>query len=214
MKLKLFFVVFVLCFFGLGVFLDITKPPKKADVIVCLGGSDVSRTLKSIKLLKNGYSLTNKLIYSGDKKHFSKCIKNMQKLKNISDVYDIKYITGLKNTMAEIQYINKIVRLNHYHSVLIVTSPWHSRRVDFMIQEFATPLDGKYIIVSSNSKYWNKYLYFFSMKAIGLSFLEVLKLLFNYIKYSLPPSTHIAPMLDKMAQGIKYFYHKYVIVVS
>ena len=139
MKLKIFLVVFVLYFFSLGIFLDITKPPKKADVIVCLGGSDVSRTIKSIELLKNGYSFTNKLIYSGDKKHFFKIMKDLPKQQRMSDISNIQCVTDLKNTMGEISYIEKIVKFKHYSSILIVTSPWHSRRVDFMIHSCKPP---------------------------------------------------------------------------
>jgi len=185
MKLKLFFVIFFLCFFFFGVFLDVTQQPKKSDIIFCLGGEGNSRVFKSVELLKNNFSKKNKLYMSGKKKNI---LYNIRKKKDIVQFilnHNVIFVENLKNTMAEIMYLDALMLKNNYSSVLIVTDPPHTRRVDLMIKEFTRNLHDNYTIVGSNAQWWNKNLYFTNFKSIKFVCSELIKIVYNSVKYSL-----------------------------
>lgn len=114
----------------------------------------------------------------------------------------------MKNTMDEMIYINNLIKNNSYKSILIVTSPTHSRRVDFLIKKFNPELINKYTIVSSNPPWWHKNFYFLNLKAISLSFLEFFKLIHNYIKYNFLENTKLERYLDFISNNTKSYLYK------
>ncbi|MBN2816185.1 MAG: hypothetical protein JXQ67_05840 [Campylobacterales bacterium] len=175
MKIRLIATIVIIIFFiNLGKFLDTTSKAKKSDVIFSLGGYGNERVIKSLNLLQNDYSKSNTL-YLSAKEH----------LKNIDQKsYNIKYVSYLQNTMAEILYIQYLIEKHHYDSVLIVTDPPHSRRVDFMIKEFIPEINGKYMIVSSDAQWWKTSSYFMNSHAFFFSLSEMLKIFYNYLKYT------------------------------
>ncbi len=175
MKLVLLFSIALIAFLNLGNFLDVTAEPVKSDVIFCLGGLGTDRVSTAIDLLENGYSSYNKLYYSGNKNSL---------INNVKDL-NITYISYLGNTMGEILYIDNLVEKEKYSSVIIITDPPHSRRVSFMINQFSKNLKGKYIVVSSNPKWWHSEFYFLNYKAVIFSIKEIGKLFYNYLKYTL-----------------------------
>lgn len=87
--------------------------------------------------------------------------------------------------MAEIMYLDALMLKNNYSSVLIVTDPPHTRRVDLMIKEFTRNLHDNYTLVSSNAQWWNKNLYFTNFKSIKFVCSELVKIVYNSVKYSL-----------------------------
>ena len=204
--IKLLSLLFVFGFLYLGIFLDVTQKPKKSDIIFCLGGSNIGRIITSIKLLENNYSTKNELIYIGKK---TKKLLRLKKQKNIDiNKFNIIYEKSPKNTMEEMIFLEKYMMSKHYQSVLIVTDPFHSRRVDFLIKQFAKKLKGKYIIVSSNPPWWNKYYYFLNLKALGLSLCEIVKIVYNYIKYTFLQDTESIDILDNYSKKINIYIRK------
>lgn len=189
MKVKIVvIIVFFYSFFNLGIFLDITKKPVKSDVIICLGGKGIDRIITSINLFKNNYSKFNKLYYIGKRDQLLWHVKNMSELKNIIELNyeNIIYVDDMKNTMDEIIYIEKNIMIDTSSSILIVTDPPHSRRIDFMMKQFTELFNSKktYTIVSSSPNWWDKNLYFLNFDAVLFSISEVVKIFYNYIKYS------------------------------
>jgi len=195
----------IVIFLNLGIFLDITQVPKESDIIISLGGSDISRIYTSLNLLENHYSTQNKIIYFGTKNQLFWKIRNNRTLeKEVQNtIHLIENIGNMTNTMDELNYIDTVVKDNNYSSIIIVTSPPHSKRVHFMIENFTKHLKDKYIIVSSNPKWWNRYYYFLNVKALLYSLLEVNKIIYNYIKYSFLKDTFISQKLDSSARKVK-----------
>jgi len=192
--------LFVFAFFYLGVFLDITKVPHKSDIIVSLGGSDISRINTSIELLEEHYSVKNQIFYFGTKKQCYNVI------------HSIKCIEGMKNTMDELNYIDTVVKDKEYSSIIIVTSPPHSKRVHIMIENFTKNLKNKYVIVSSHPNWWHKYYYFLNIRALVYSFLEVSKIIYNDMKYTFLKDTVVSQKLDYISNKIKiYIYNEFKI---
>jgi len=175
----LLFITITFMFFGN--FLDVTKKAEKSDVVVCLGGN-IDRSTIAVRLLKKHY--VDKLYFVGVKStlHYH-MKKNHIDISMLED--KIIYVPKMHNTMDEILYTDKVVVKNKYKKIMIVTDPPHSRRVDFMIREFSNHLKGKYIIVSSKAKWWNKDFYFVNFKAIEFSLSELGKIVYNYLKYAI-----------------------------
>jgi len=185
MKLKIYLGIFFICFLFLGVFLDVTQQPKKADIIFCFGGKGTSRILESLKLLNDGFSKKNKLYYSAKKEYLLYKIKDKKNKIEFIKHSNIVFIENLKNTMEEVKYLDDLVNQQKLASVLIVSDPPHSRRIKLLIQEFSNNLERKYIIVSSNTVWWNKYFYFTNWDAFQFAILELIKIIYNNIKYGL-----------------------------
>ena len=181
MKLVLVTILFLIFFINIGNFLDVTKSPEKLDVIVSLGiGAD--RTAVGVDLLKKSYASSNKYYFVGIKMIFDIHMKE----KNIDSSMisdNIIYINHMKNTMDEINYIDKNIA-TMYDNIIIITDPPHSLRVDFMIKQFTKNLKGKYIIVSSEPTWWDSQYYFLNQKAIVFSMQEITKIFYNYFKYT------------------------------
>jgi len=172
-KLLLSFTVFLIIFLNIGNFLDVTVKPTQSDAIFCLGGIGTDRINTSLDLLENNYSTYNQLYYS-----------TTYGLRNSREDVNATYILYLKNTMAEILYIDNLVKKEKYNSIIIVTDPPHSRRVSFMMQQFTKNLEGKYIIASSHPKWWDTEFYFTNTHALVFSIKELIKILYNYFKYT------------------------------
>jgi len=185
MKLKIYFAIFIICFLSLGIFLDVTQQPKKADIIFCFGGKGKSRILKSLQLLHDDFSSKNKLYFSAKKEYLLYKIKDKKDKVKFIKRNNVIFIENLKNTMEEVKYLDDLMNQNKLTTVLIVSDPPHSRRIELLIKEFADHLEGKYIIVSSNAAWWNKYFYFANWNALKFSILEVIKIFYNSIKYTL-----------------------------
>lgn len=183
MKIILALFFFTVLFCNLGTILDITQKPIKSDIIFCLGGNK-DRTIRSLKLLEESYSKYKKLYFVGNEKLLKSHIKGTSRDINLT-TENIIYVAKMKNTMDEIIYIDNIVEKNKYESILIVTDPPHSRRVDFMIQKFSKYINYKYIIVSSEATWWNRKYYFLNTEALLFSIKEVIKIPYNYFKYNL-----------------------------
>lgn len=173
----------ILVIFNLGFFFDITKGAIKSDIIFCLGGGRGDRIKKSIDLVNNNFSRNN-LIYSAD---------GNQKDRNIKLAYLEKYNSNIiftsfvSNTYDELLLMKEIMIENKFNSVLIVTTPPHSRRVDFLINQY---IDFKssnltYTIVSSTPEWWSKKYYYKNNKAINFIIHEIFKLSYNFIDYSI-----------------------------
>jgi len=183
----------LLFFINLGNFVDITKEAKKVNLIVCLGGNNQDRIPKSLELLNRKFSENKQILYMGTKTKF------LEKYKE-----SITFTKSFSNTMDEIKYLDKTINTKIDKSIIIVTDPTHSRRVDFLIQNFSLNLKKlDYIIVSTEAKWWNKYFYFIGAKSFVHTILEINKIVYNYVKYKFLEESSIVKKLDSYASIIK-----------
>ena len=180
---------------NLGNFVDVTQKPVQADIIVSLGG-DYSgcRLKKALKLYKNGYSKSVKLIYtsrdsvsksleeSGSRRQY--LLNNGVAENNIVNI-DRSMIS---NTMEEVLFIKKYMLYHNYKSVLIVSHPQHSRRIQTLAQNIADykSSDLNLTIVSCNPGWWNASEYYKNKTSLIVTKDEIVKLIYNFFKYGTP----------------------------
>lgn len=180
--------ILLILYFNLGKFVDISATPIKSDIIVSLGGDEGCRIRKSVQLYQDGFSKSHKLIYTGNdaiNKKFSQSGSRYDYFK-LHGVTNIIHINGAVNTMEELFYIKKYMLKNNYHSVLIVSHPFHSRRIIALANYIANyEKDGLHInVVSCNPKNWDKLHYYQNKREIISAISETVKLVYNMIKYS------------------------------
>lgn len=177
----LFIVLLSFIFLNLGKWVDITEKPVKSDILVCLGGGKIERVIKSIELLKQGYIENQVFLLIGESWYNQPYIK-----KNYPDI-SIIIDEGPKNTKDEVLFIKRYMIENNYKSAMIVTDPPHSRRVQLLTSLIF--LDGdealRFHLVGSDVKWWNRYSYYENTRAIGFSFRETGKIIYNFIAYNI-----------------------------
>jgi len=180
-------------FFNLGRFVDITQPPIQSDIIVSLGG-DASgcRIQKALSLYKEGFSKSGKFIYTDidyidvtfSPTHSRKEYLELngiprQKIINVDE-------TMIYNTMEEVFFIKQYMQKHRYKSVLFVSHPQHSRRIDFMARHIADYGDAglELRIVSCAPLWWNREHYYETEVGYKVAIYETIKLFYNAFKYN------------------------------
>jgi uncharacterized SAM-binding protein YcdF (DUF218 family) len=121
------FLLFALIFYllpGMASFLIFKTNLQHADVIIVLGG-DKERLHYGIKLYKSNYS--DKIIISGDKEVWKKqAVESWVTPKNI--IIEDKSTTTYENA----KFSRNIMLQNHFTSAIVVSSPYHMRRVSWL----------------------------------------------------------------------------------
>ena len=179
------FILLVLFFLNLGNFLDISQEPRKAELIVCLGGGEKHvRLKKSISIYQDGnlLLLTGGTDFTKKDSMQDKRISYLVKYPNIQ----YEYNPSLKNTADELFYVKKIMKDYNFKNVSIVSDPFHTRRIQILADLFEfDKADIKLNIVGSDLSWWNKSTYYKEEKAIEVAFSELIKIPYNFIKYGL-----------------------------
>ena len=171
--------IFILAVFNLGKFLDVTKKPVKADIIVCLGGGTIDRVKRSIELLEQGYASKQVFLLIGESWYNQPYIKkHYPKLNVVIDEHPI-------NTKEEVLFIKNYMKKHGYKSALIVTDPPHSRRVSLLTS--LVDMEGdetmRFHIVGSTVQWWNKEHYYQDQQAIGAVKNESMGILYGVAAY-------------------------------
>lgn len=121
----------VIVFFGLGFYLSPQSRLAKADVIVAVSGGDTAaRTAEAAKLYAEGFA--PKVIFSGaalDPNSPSNAAA-MARLAEKAGVprEDIELDETAMDTRQNASGVARIVASDDYHSIILVTSPYHQRR--------------------------------------------------------------------------------------
>ncbi|TLP36824.1 YdcF family protein [Arcobacter arenosus] len=208
--MKLFIYLFVVLgvilfsFLNLGNFLDATKKPIKADLIVSLGGNGISRLKTSIELQKQGYINSNIIVltgYEGTALTKSKNIPDARlKIVNQKKYNYINFIReeNLKNTAEEVIFVKKFMKRKNFKSVIFVTEPPHSRRVLLLanILNIESEKEFDYTVVESKLKYWNSKTFYKNKHSREYAFNEIIKIPYNLIKYGIFYNLGFIPKLN------------------
>jgi len=128
----------------IGQFLVYEQIPQKADVIVVLNGRDTERSLAAVDLYNQGYA---KLIViaqgskqPGSEEFWKRVGRNFGRKKFIQEAVEAMGVSpqafqmigdGVTSTYDEAKVTKQFLIQNHYKSILLVTSKWHSRRAYF-----------------------------------------------------------------------------------
>lgn len=122
---------------------------KPADVIVVLGGEQEERVIHGVKLYKDGWARKDRIIMSGGPAVWKYTLAGMMKEqaealgvpgRNII-VQDVS-----RSTEEDATYVKGILAMRGYKSIILVTSPYHSRRASII---FGRVLGSDYKIINS-----------------------------------------------------------------
>ena len=194
-------IIFIL---NTGNFLDVTDKPQKVDILVYLGGGGVERIEKTLKLYNNGYSRTNKIIFTGrsqykdKKKNFTLKSKKTFFINNGIFEKNLVY-KKLGNTLREVRFVKNYMDLKGLKSVIFITDPPHARRVKILANSFSSYEDSGIVVyvVGSDVKWWNKSRFFMNKDATIFVFSESVKILYNYIVYGILEKYGLLPYFKK-----------------
>ena len=165
--------------------LDISQPPIKSNVLLCLGGGTNERIDKTINLYQQNF-IQNKIIISDTlNKYVDNKAEKIYKINNNKDFVIKKYQT--KNTLDELLFSEEILRKYNYKSIIIVSDEPHSRRIKMLINNFTkfSELNIQYTIVGSGIDWWNKEKFYSNKKAVYFAIQESFKIIHNYTLYTL-----------------------------
>ncbi len=160
-----------------GVFLSPQDPLKKADAIVAISGGETdSRARMAIQLYHDHYA--PKIIFSGaalDRLGPSNAVAmERTALADGIDPADIILDETATNTSQNAEAVAKIAQDNGYHSIILVTSPYHQRRASISFSRALDP-DIKIINHSSIDMNWRRSRWWINPSAYPITLLELQK---------------------------------------
>jgi uncharacterized SAM-binding protein YcdF (DUF218 family) len=170
-------------FFGLGFYLSPQSKLAKADAIVAVSGGDTAaRTAEAVKLYKEGYS--SHIIFSGaalDPNSPSNA-KAMSVIAQKAGVPSsaIELDETAMDTRQNASGVARIVNKDDYRSIILVTSPYHQRRVYTL---FRRSLGNNFTIINHSSvdKEWRRSHWWATDYSRNLTISEVQKTLYELV---------------------------------
>lgn len=176
-------------FVNLGKYLDVSQKSVPSDVIVCLDGGDGHRASKALELYRKGYSSSGKILLTVSSSFKSKpppasYYYNDYLLKNNILPGNIIRIKNAHNTVEELVAIRNYLLANNLKSALIVSAPPSTRRMIFIAKHIVTfDMYGLSVrMIGSDTLWWNREYFYKNKYATNYAILEVIKLLYNYIR--------------------------------
>jgi uncharacterized SAM-binding protein YcdF (DUF218 family) len=152
---------------SMGQYLVVEQPPVKSDLIVCLAGGNVERGLAAADVYKrglgskifvareiipDGYDILRRrgVSYPESRDLMVLMLKDL----GVPESAILTTDTPSENTFMEAALVAKVVKENNFRSVILITSPTHSRRA-WLVFKKAMEKDGVRILVvpSSYSKF-------------------------------------------------------------
>lgn len=127
---------------------------KQADVIVVLAGEEEERVIYGVKLFKEGWARKDRIIMTGGpvvgKHTYAGLMKEQAEELGVPGKY-ILLADKSKSTEEDAKYAGDILKKNGYTSIILVTSPYHSRRASIIFKEI---LPGIRVISAPTDKSW------------------------------------------------------------
>jgi len=138
-------------FFGIGYYLSPQDNLAKVDAIVAIsGGETEARTAEAVKLYKDGWGAN--IIFSGaalDPSSPSNAkTMSVEAKKSGVPASAIALDEAATNTRGNATGVGEIIRANNYHSIILVTSPYHQRRANLAFRRVLGP---GFVIVNHSS---------------------------------------------------------------
>ena len=173
-------------FFGIGYYLSPQSPLSRADAIVAVSGGDTTaRTQMAVELYKGGWS--NTLIFSG-------AAADTSGPSNARAMADEAMAEGVPpnaiqldetsdNTVQNANDVANIISSDHFHSIILVTSPYHQRRAYI---EFRRALGSNFTIIN-HSAYdpgWRRSDWWATPASRALTYAEIQKVIYELVTKS------------------------------
>ena len=111
---------------GAARWLVVGTTPRHADLIVALGG-DRGRQETAVELLHRGYGPRVLFVGADARERDYACL-------GVSPSEEVPLLEPAYTTGEEADHVRDLVRQRGYHSVLIVTAPYHSRRARWIFR--------------------------------------------------------------------------------
>ncbi len=122
----------------LAAWMVVTAEPAKADAIVVLGGGDVSRLRQGARLYDQGFA--NRLILVDTSQKDWAHMMGEQCNDCALDQKQITIIEGSTSTQTDAELTLDYCQKNGLKSLLVVTSPYHSRRARIVFADVYGPI--------------------------------------------------------------------------
>jgi len=110
-------------------YLVVNEEPRPSDVIIVLSGGEFQRVEYGVKLLQQGYA--DKILFSGGSAQVLRRRAISQGVTEEQMLLETKSGTTFENAL----YSANIMREQGFNSAIIVTSPYHTRRVSIIFNE-------------------------------------------------------------------------------
>ena len=181
---------------ALGMYLIVEDKPEKADVIVCLAGANIERSLAVVDAYRKGFApsifmaktrkpdgfdyLTKKVRdYPADFDLFTAIMKGFQ----IPEKAILSSEERVGNTLDEVRLVHKFALERRLKSIIVITSLTHSRRAWLTFTKVFKDDDIKIISLPSHYQRFNPKDWWKKRKYINELLLEYQKLLYYKIAY-------------------------------
>lgn len=157
-----------------------SKPVQSDYIVVVSGGDTIGRTKKGIELYKQAYA--PKLLLSGDAAD-PKSPSNAKVMRNFAidngvPEEDIIIEENSKDTYQNAtESILKLIKVGPQQQIILVTSPYHSRRARLEFQRAfeKQTIEAKIISVNALDKNWGRF-WWMNPKSVIIASFELLKL--------------------------------------
>ena len=143
-----------------GQFLVYEHSPQKADVIVVLNGRDTERSLAAVDLYNQGFANLIVIAHGskqpGSEEFWKRVGRNFDRKKFFQKTVEAMGVPphafqmigdGVTSTYDEAKVTKHFLTQNHYRSILLVTSKWHSRRAYLTFKTALKDIQGSRIMV-------------------------------------------------------------------
>ena len=171
--------VFAAVWIGLGFYLSPQSTLHKADAIIVIsGGQTTTRAAHGIELYKAGWA--PKLIFSGaaldDGPSNAAAMSEQAQADGVSPTF-ILTDDASQTTYQNALDTKQIVDANHWHTLILVTSPYHQRRADMTFEHV---YGSNYTIINSSSvdDRWSKRYWYRSGFSFNVSMEELRKIIY------------------------------------
>ncbi|MFW6147827.1 MAG: YdcF family protein [Thermodesulfobacteriota bacterium] len=204
----IFFIVFILYFvitayrvpllIQLGDYLIVEHEPQKADLIVCLGGTGVGNSLAAVDIFQKGLAPS---IFKAKELEPDGFEYLKRKVENYPTEFDLFIMLTegfgipkeaiispnkrVGSTMEEASLVRERVLNNGYHSLILVTSPVHSRRAYLTFKEVFEDSEIKIISLPSHYQQFSAKDWWKKRKNASQLVIEYQKLIYYKFKYGI-----------------------------
>jgi uncharacterized SAM-binding protein YcdF (DUF218 family) len=201
--LVVIFSVIVLVVISLGYYLSSeNNAPTKADVIVVLGGGSNERIFKGAELFLNGYAGYFLLTGSGNPNH-------VHQKRRLLGNFRVNYLLGngvksshillngeAETTWEEAHVVRKLMLSNKWNTALIVSDPPHMRRLRYVYSKVFQDTGLVYQLIITDVDWWDSKIWWSNIYAFKFSLLEVAKLAYYYLSFTIEKESDIAEYSD------------------
>jgi uncharacterized SAM-binding protein YcdF (DUF218 family) len=180
---------------SMGRYLVVSHPPERSDLIVCLGGGTVERGLAAAdayrrglaphvfvarEMIPDGYEILRQrgVSYPESRDLMIVMLKDL----GVPESAILTSDTPSESTVMEAGLVGKIVKEKNVRSLILITSPTHSRRAWLVFRKAMTGEEVRILVIASPYSDFNPEGWWKNRKQLREVVLEYQKLLYYFFK--------------------------------